>query len=72
MNYRNRVLFLPGAGGSASFWEHVACLMPSGWETILLSWPGLGDEPPDPAVQNMDALVARVFAHVDRPIDLVA
>lgn len=67
-----KVMFLPGAGGAPGFWEPVARRLPRDWETVLLGWPGLGDQPPDPAVRGLDDLAARVDARIDRPVDLVA
>jgi pimeloyl-ACP methyl ester carboxylesterase len=67
-----KVLFLPGAGGSAQFWEPVARRLPDDWDKVLLGWPGLGDQPHDPAVTNIDDLVRLVEARIDGPVDLVA
>lgn len=58
------LLFLPGAGGAASFWQPVADLLPEEWPKVMLSWPGLGDEPHDPTVQGIDDLVDMVSACV--------
>jgi len=69
------LLFLPGAGGSASFWQPVADLLPEEWPKVMLSWPGLGDEPHDPTVQGIDDLVDMVSACVAMSptrIDLIA
>lgn len=67
-----RILFLPGAGGRASFWHPVGHLLPAEWERHYLAWPGLGEQPPDPAVQGIDDLVRMVVARLDSPADLVA
>jgi len=68
-----RLVFLPGMGASATFWRPLADALPAGWDKVRLNWPGLGDEPPDPAVQSFDDLVARVEAHLaDGPCDLLA
>ena len=67
-------IFLPGAGGSASFWKPVADRLPADWPKILLSWPGLGNEPPDPGVNSIDDLVGLVSARIDAsdgPVDLI-
>lgn len=69
----NRVLFLPGAGGCASFWQSVGEQLPSTWDKHYLSWPGLGNEPSDPGVSSWDNLLARVEHAVgDGPADIVA
>lgn len=67
-----RLLFLPGAGGSADFWEPVAEELPQAWEQVRLNWPGAGEEPHDPSVRGFDDLVARAAAALERPSDLVA
>ena len=56
------LLFLPGAGGSAQFWQPVAELLPEEWPKVMLSWPGLGREPHDPDVNSLDDLVNMVSA----------
>lgn len=65
-----KTLFLPGAGGSASFWRPVADRL--GIEGRFFSWPGLGDEAPDPGVTSLDDLVAMVVEEIDDPVNLVA
>src|SRR5437764_14136698 len=39
------VLFLPGASGAGTFWEHVRQRLPRDWTTCLVDWPGLGNVP---------------------------
>lgn len=63
-------LFLPGAGGSASFWRPVADRM--GIEGTFFSWPGLGHEAPDPDIGDFDDLVAMVVGQINSPVDIVA
>ncbi len=65
-----KTLFLPGAGGSASFWRPVADHL--GIEGRFYSWPGLGAEAPDPAVTSLDDLVAMVVEEIAGPVNLVA
>jgi pimeloyl-ACP methyl ester carboxylesterase len=67
-----RILFLPGAGGRASFWHPVGALLPETWEKAYFAWPGLGSQPPDPAIRGLDDLVDMVHARLDTPADLVA
>ena len=50
------IIFLPGAGGRASFWRPVADRLSDLGPTLLLSWPGFGDEPADPAIASLDSL----------------
>ncbi|HLZ01373.1 MAG TPA: alpha/beta hydrolase [Bradyrhizobium sp.] len=67
-----KILFLPGAGASASFWRPVADLLDPGRERHFFAWPGLGNEPHDPKVQGVDDLVSMVLAELDGPCDLIA
>jgi pimeloyl-ACP methyl ester carboxylesterase len=67
-----RLLFLPGAGGRASFWQPVGDLLPPEWERHYFSWPGLGLQPSDPAVQGLEDLIGLVIAKLDQPADLIA
>lgn len=67
-----KILFLPGAGGSAAFWRPVADRLEAGRPKHLFSWPGLGNEPSDPDVRGMADLVTMVLSHLDEPADLVA
>ena len=67
-----KILFLPGAGGSPEFWQPVATLLPAAWDKVLPGWPGLGDQPHDPAINSIDDLVRRVELMIEGPVDLVA
>jgi pimeloyl-ACP methyl ester carboxylesterase len=67
-----KVFFLPGSGASPDFWKPVGALLPVEWSKEYFSWPGLGDQPHDPAVRGMDDLVRLVTARLDGPVDLVA
>ena len=67
-----RMLFLPGAGASASFWRPVADRLDPDRPRHFFAWPGLGNEPHDPRVRGVDDLVAMVLAELDGPSDLVA
>jgi len=69
------LLFLPGAGASADFWAPVADLLPEEWPKVMLSWPGLGNEPHDPDVNGLDDLVNMVSACIamsSTRVDLIA
>ena len=66
------VLFLPGAGGSPLFWKPVADRLPSAWQKVHLGWPGLGVQPHDPTINNVDDLVALVETRIAGPVNLVA
>jgi pimeloyl-ACP methyl ester carboxylesterase len=67
-----RMLFLPGAGASASFWRPVADRLDPDRPRYFFAWPGLGNEPHDPKVQGLDDLVSMVLAELDGPSDLIA
>jgi pimeloyl-ACP methyl ester carboxylesterase len=67
-----KILFLPGAGASPDFWKQVGTLLPADWPKEYFGWPGLGDQPHDPAIKGTDDLVRMVAARMDGPVDLVA
>jgi pimeloyl-ACP methyl ester carboxylesterase len=66
----SKVLFLPGASGSASFWKPIADR--AGVEGVFFAWPGLGDEPALPDINGIDDLVALVADEITGPVDIVA
>ncbi len=66
------VFFLPGTGAAPDFWKPVGSRLPSEWTKHYFGWPGLGDQPPDPAIKSYDDLVRLVEARLDGPVDLVA
>ncbi|QTL04968.1 alpha/beta fold hydrolase [Aquabacter sp. L1I39] len=65
-----KIVFLPGASGSASFWRPAA--EAAGLEGVFLSWPGLGAEPPAPGIEGIDDLVALAAREITAPVALVA
>ena len=67
-----RILFLPGSGASPDFWKPVGAHLPKAWTKEYFGWPGLGDQPHDPAIRSFDDLVRLVEARIDGPVDLVA
>jgi pimeloyl-ACP methyl ester carboxylesterase len=67
-----KIFFLPGAGASPDFWKPVGALLPTEWAKEYFGWPGLGDQPHDPAIRSFDDLVRLVEARIDSPVDLVA
>lgn len=67
-----KILFLPGAGASPDFWKPVGALLPADWSKEYFGWPGLGDQPHDPAIKGIDDLVRMVAEKMDGPVDLVA
>jgi hypothetical protein len=55
-----KILFLPGSGASPDFWKPVGTRLPQAWPKEYFGWPGLGDQPHDPAIRGMDDLVGLV------------
>lgn len=68
----HKVLFLPGAGGSADFWKPVGSRLPSDWPKHFFGWPGLGHQPHDSTITSLDDLVQLVVREMEAPVDLVA
>lgn len=68
----HKILFLPGAGGSADFWKPVGARLPADWPKHYFGWPGLGHQPHDPTIASLDDLVQLVVREMDAPVDLVA
>jgi pimeloyl-ACP methyl ester carboxylesterase len=62
----DRLVFLPGASGDASFWAPVAARLPSHIDCVLLEWPGLGDVAPRDGVRGFDDLVRLTLEAIDR------
>lgn len=54
------IFFLPGAGGSASFWRSVSDRLDLDEDSHFFAWPGLGNEPAEPDVNSIGDLVQRV------------
>lgn len=66
------IIFLPGSGGAAEFWHAVGAALPAEWTKTYFSWPGLGNQPHDPAVNGFDDLVALVEKEIRGPVVIVA
>jgi pimeloyl-ACP methyl ester carboxylesterase len=66
------ILFLPGSGASPDFWKPVGTRLPASWAKTYFGWPGLGNQPHDPAINGLDDLIAMVVARMTEPVDLVA
>ncbi|MDZ4055112.1 alpha/beta fold hydrolase [Phenylobacterium ferrooxidans] len=67
-----KLLFLPGAGARADFWQPAAVGLLPGRERHFFAWPGLGDEPPRNGVSSLDDVVAMVLEEMQGPVDLIA
>ena len=68
----SKLLFLPGAGGNPNFWKPVSELLMHPASKIRLGWPGFGSMPPDPLVNDIDDLVAKVITEIDQPTAIIA
>ena len=69
------LVYLPGAGGTASFWKPVAeRLVEIGLgPAVRFGWPGFGDEPADDRIRSVADLVAWVRERMPPgPCDLIA
>ena len=68
----SQLLFLPGASGSTAFWQPLAGLLTHPAERRIVGYPGFGDTPHDPAVDDFDSLVRHVLETIDRPTAVIA
>jgi pimeloyl-ACP methyl ester carboxylesterase len=69
----HRLVFLPGVGADPAFWRPLGERLPAAWEKLYLGWPGLGRQPPDPAVAGWRDLVRLTEDAIgDAPADLLA
>jgi pimeloyl-ACP methyl ester carboxylesterase len=55
-----QLVFLPGAGGSESFWQPVAERLEDLGRVIVLGYPGFGGVPADAGVKSLDDLHHRI------------
>ena len=69
---RPAVVYLPGAGGLASFWRPVADLLRPRREPRLVEYPGFGETPPNPSIHNVSDLLDTMLAWLPASFDLVA
>ena len=72
MSHARSIVFLPGAGGSAGFWEPVAGRLPASWDRALLGLPGAGDEPHEPGVESFEDVIEFATSQFSGRSDLVA
>jgi pimeloyl-ACP methyl ester carboxylesterase len=54
------LVFLPGAGGSASFWRPVADRLTDLGRTVVFGYPGFDERPADPAIRSLADLFSWV------------
>ena len=50
------LVFLPGAGGRASFWQPVAERLADLGQRLVFAYPGFGESPVDPTLESLDGL----------------
>jgi uncharacterized protein (DUF952 family)/alpha-beta hydrolase superfamily lysophospholipase len=66
------LFFLPGASGDVSMWRPIADDLADHGRAELVTWPGFGGAPSDPAVRGMDDLVTRLAGALSGPADVLA
>lgn len=67
------LLFLPGAGGTASFWRPVADRLSDLGPALLVGYPGFGGLPAEPAIGSLEDLHRSIVERLPRgPCDVVA
>ena len=72
MQKPERLLFLPGASGSTSFWKPLAERLTVPGQRVIAGYPGFGGASPDPAITSLDDLVEQIVESIDRPTALIA
>jgi poly(3-hydroxyoctanoate) depolymerase len=50
------LVFLPGAGGRASFWKPVASRLTDLGRSLVFAYPGFGESPVEPSLASLDDL----------------
>jgi len=58
------IVYLPGAGGTATFWQPVAERLADLGPAVRFGWPGFGDEPPDDRIRSLADLVRWTLARL--------
>src|SRR5262245_14838547 len=66
------LLLVPGAAGSATFWEPLIERLPAAWQMQAIDLPGLGAIPANPDVGSYDDLVDHVARAIAAPAVVVA
>lgn len=66
------VLLVPGAAGSAAFWDPLIERLPPTWQVQAIDLPGLGSIPAKPDVRSYDNLVDYVARTITTPTIVVA
>jgi len=71
-NLAEALLFLPGAAGNMQLWQPVSDGLRHPGRREFITWPGFGGVPPEPEVDGIDDLVARVVRAMTGPVDILA
>jgi pimeloyl-ACP methyl ester carboxylesterase len=58
------IVYLPGAGGAATFWQPVAERLADLGPAVRFGWPGFGDEPRDDRIRSLRDLVGWTLARM--------
>ena len=66
------LLFLPGASGNTAFWQPLAGQLKHPATQVFVGYPGFGQAPVAPDVNDIDDLVRMVVSRIDRPTALIA
>jgi pimeloyl-ACP methyl ester carboxylesterase len=69
---RPPLVYLPGAGGLASFWGPVAELLRPRSAPLIVEYPGFGDAPPNPSIRSISDLFDLLLGRLPASFDLVA
>jgi pimeloyl-ACP methyl ester carboxylesterase len=69
---RPPLVYLPGAGGLASFWSPVAELLRPRSEPLIVAYPGFGTTPANPAIRTVSDLLELILGRLPTSFDLVA
>ena len=72
MSRAERALFLPGAGGLASFWQPVIDRLALEVEHFSFDYPRFGGNPPNPELSSLEELTDWIETYIDRPVDILA
>jgi pimeloyl-ACP methyl ester carboxylesterase len=67
------LVFLPGAGGRASFWQPVAERLADLGRSLVFGYPGFGESPVDPTIESLEDLFRWLVEQLPAsPSDVVA
>lgn len=66
------LLFLPGGGGAAEFWQTAGALLAKQYRKSYLSWPGLGAQAHAPEVAGFADLLRLLEQEMSDPCVLIA